>query len=177
MKTSIRLNLLSLSVCLGVVDAVVQLEFARQAGSLAELAGRDSASASLVKSDFLWVVNATVGTPGQQVSLLISPSVADTWVPDATSSYCDESYYSNLYDDDEEEDNPTYCRWGSCKLTPFATTFAAFVLLVLTCSSQHLSIIDILGSQPEIPILQLRFSRWHLLNRGKWHRYSKSRWC
>lgn len=117
MKTSTRFNLLSFSTLVSLADALVQLEFSRQTGSLAKLASRDSTSAPISQGGIAWVVNATVGTPGQPLSLLISPSAPDTWVPDATSSYCDDSYFTSLYGDDygDLDEYMTYCKWGSCQ--------------------------------------------------------------
>ncbi|KAK2067222.1 hypothetical protein P8C59_000980 [Phyllachora maydis] len=42
--------------------------------------------APLLGADFAFVVNATVGTPGQPVLLLVAPSEYDTWLPDATAN-------------------------------------------------------------------------------------------
>jgi hypothetical protein len=72
----------------------------------------------LWSSDYVFVVNATIGTPGQNVGLIISPSTSDTWVPDATSSYCNYTVYSDYYynDDGDYVYNTTYtnfCPWGS----------------------------------------------------------------
>lgn len=120
MKTFTCLNLFLASICYGVVaHAHVQFEFGRRSGG-ARLVGRDSESAAISGGDFAFVVNATVGTPGQEVSLLLSPSVADTWVPDATASECDANYYSTYYSDYDYyygDDDPqlVYCHWGSCK--------------------------------------------------------------
>lgn len=64
-----------------------------------------------------YVVNATVGTPGQPVSLVLSSSSSDTWVLDAESSQCN-SYYSSYYssyDDDTYGSDDESCIWGSCK--------------------------------------------------------------
>lgn len=71
-----------------------------------------------------YVVNATVGTPGQPVSLVLSSTTSDTWVKDTRSSDCtySSSYYS-YYDDTSDSDNDySYstgdCIWGSCKSRP-----------------------------------------------------------
>ncbi|KAK0726761.1 aspartic peptidase domain-containing protein, partial [Lasiosphaeria miniovina] len=80
------------------------------------LTSRDTASTqtSLIGGELAFMVNATVGTPGQQISLIVSPSASDTWVPDATSSDCDPSYYSSYYGDDYNYTMPDpSCVWGS----------------------------------------------------------------
>lgn len=64
---------------------------------------------------YAWAVNVTVGTPGQPLSLLVSPSVGDTWVPDAETSECSPDwYYRNYYGYSGDYDIPSpQCHWGS----------------------------------------------------------------
>ncbi|KAK3331605.1 aspartic peptidase domain-containing protein [Cercophora scortea] len=73
-----------------------------------------SEAVSVVANEFTFVVNATVGTPGQPVLLKISPSAIDTWVPDA-NGFCDRRYYdSTEYDDTSYEYyRDPVCRWGA----------------------------------------------------------------
>lgn len=113
--------------CLSV-HAVVQLSFAKHKNDAREtLAGAarrsDSVSAGFSYQDATYVVNVTVGTPGQPVSLQISPSSSNTFVIDARSTQCTDSYYS--VDDDGDDSNGTdtlvtseYCLWGTCKSVP-----------------------------------------------------------
>ncbi|KAK3391831.1 aspartic peptidase domain-containing protein [Sordaria brevicollis] len=73
-------------------------------------------------SDFLvpYIIEVQVGTPLQKVSLLISTSMTDTWVPDGTSSLCDDQnpgYHDYYYDDEEESygsntGRVSRCVWG-----------------------------------------------------------------
>ena len=120
MRTSVRSNaLLSLfaylGFCLNVADGAVQFGFSRQPLPPKRLTGRDTFDESIQSQGYVFVVNATVGTPGQKFSLLLSPSGSDTWVPDATSSYCggDVSEEDDSFGSDDESTN--YCLWGSCK--------------------------------------------------------------
>jgi hypothetical protein len=67
-----------------------------------------------------YVVNATVGTPGQPVSLVLSSSTSQTWVKDTRSSDCTySSYYGSSYDSYDSDSPYTEstgdCIWGSCK--------------------------------------------------------------
>ena len=101
MKPTILYALISADLA----SAVVQLSFAKQAAhKYVKSSRRDNeVQAKLWWAEWTYVVNATVGTPGQPVSLIISPSASDTWVPDAHSYECTE------YEPDE------YCKWGTCK--------------------------------------------------------------
>lgn len=79
-------------------------------------------------SDFFvpYLIQVRVGTPPQRVSLLISPSMTDTWVPDGTSSYCDNQYsgYADYwYDDDEDYSSNSVqrCVWGSFNASQSST--------------------------------------------------------
>ncbi|KAK3940189.1 aspartic peptidase domain-containing protein [Diplogelasinospora grovesii] len=131
-NTNARFLFLSL-LCLvaAVVDiasAQVLLPFSRQsahslvAGPNSKRASSDEVS--LASSDYVYVVNATVGTPGQAVSLIISPSTADTWVPDANSEYCDPNYYTSSYRD-AQDTALAYCKWGSYNQTLSSTYLTA----------------------------------------------------
>lgn len=114
--------LASLSLGLGhLVGAQIHLPFSRQVRDLSKvLVGRDNnPSVASWGHDYVFLVNATVGTPGQALSLVLSPSATDTWVPDASSGYCnytvDYDYYYD-YDLDKYVYNNTYgslCLWGS----------------------------------------------------------------
>ncbi|KAK3681785.1 aspartic peptidase domain-containing protein [Podospora appendiculata] len=88
------------------------------------VSARDSSSSSetvsVVASDFTFVVNATVGTPGQPVLLKISPSAIDTWVPDA-DGYCDRDSYSADYGPDYVYMHDPVCRWGAYNISLSST--------------------------------------------------------
>lgn len=121
MKPSTRFSAFaSFSVCLfNVAQAQLHLPFSREVRNLPKtLLGRDSnPSLALWGGDYHYVVNASIGTPGQNVALVISPSSADTWVPDADSYYCNytasEYYYSAAGEYARNVTYATYCLWGS----------------------------------------------------------------
>lgn len=109
---------LSLWLIPGLVQAQLRLPFSRQIRDPSNVVvGRGSdPSLSLWGDGFVYVVNATVGTPGQDVALVVSSSVADTWVPDATSSYCNFTEAHGYNYQDGYKYNLTYssyCHWGS----------------------------------------------------------------
>lgn len=125
MKASLVLALLS--ACTQSVYAVVQFPFAKQGSPSPNVATKGlkprAVSRDFVLGGMTYLVNASIGTPGQPVSLVLSPSSSDTWVVDARSYYCE--YYSNYYgtyNDDGTYDSDGYytesedlCKWGSCK--------------------------------------------------------------
>ncbi|ROV93296.1 hypothetical protein VSDG_06847 [Cytospora chrysosperma] len=97
MKTSIRLALVGAFI--HAASAVVQFPFAKHANTghgSASSTTRRAVDTNLFWSDLTYVVNASIGTPGQTMSLVLSTSSSDTWVLDTRSDYC--AYYlsSNL---------------------------------------------------------------------------------
>lgn len=130
MKTSTLLPLVG--ACARLTSAAVQFSFTKQTGTglkAATVAKPRSTNANISYADVTYVVNATVGTPGQPVSLILSSSSSDTWVVDTRSDYCtytyygyddDDDYYGDDDDDDESDSNSTstttseYCIWGTC---------------------------------------------------------------
>ncbi|KAK4163890.1 aspartic peptidase domain-containing protein [Cladorrhinum sp. PSN259] len=100
----------------------------------------------LTSNVFAYVVKAAVGTPPQEVSLLVNPSYGDTWVPDANQAPCVGSsryrycsaYESRpeLYNPEDWADNsPTCvegyvrsagsCQWGSYNKSLSSTYLSA----------------------------------------------------
>lgn len=121
MKASTLLALTS--IYLRRAGAAVHLPFAKQKTSSHETTTdltRRSINAALSYSDAIYVVNVTVGTPGQPVSLQLSASSSDTWVVDARSTWCTStySYYGYGYEDDYNTTETQYCIWGTCKSAP-----------------------------------------------------------
>lgn len=128
MKASLALAWLG--TCAPSVHAVVHFPFAKHANPPHNVARGGSKPRALNEDFFLgamtYVVNATVGTPGQPVSLVLSPDSSDTWVVDARSEQC--TYYSDYYDsysdlgtddlDDDSTESLVSCIWGSCKSSP-----------------------------------------------------------
>lgn len=121
MKTSVFVALMG--VCSPFASAAVHLTYAKQQRSTTSSPAtgssrRGSVNENISYSDATYVVNVTVGTPGQAMTLELSTSSSDTFVIDARSSYC--TYDLNSYDDSEYGDLDTtnpYCIWGSCKFT------------------------------------------------------------
>lgn len=109
-----------LAACTQSAHAVVQFPFAKHRSPPQNVAKGGSKARALNTGFFqgamTYVVNATVGTPGQPVSLVLAPSSSDTWVVDARSSQCTyySTYYGTSYDGDTYPDDPA-CIWGSCK--------------------------------------------------------------
>lgn len=123
MKASLVLALLG--ACIQPALAVVQFPFARHGSTPHDLASRASEPRAVSQDFFLsaltYVVNVTVGTPGQPVSLVLSSSSSETWVLDTRGSKCTfesswsssdtDTYGSDLYYTESTEE----CIWGSCK--------------------------------------------------------------
>ncbi|ROV94965.1 hypothetical protein VMCG_08320 [Cytospora schulzeri] len=115
MKTYIRLALIGAFI--NAANAVVQFPFAKHANTEHESASstiRRAVSTDIFLGDMMYIVNASIGTPGQTVSLILSPSSSDTWVLDTRSQYC--AYYST-YDDEADDSTDisqtTDCVWGT----------------------------------------------------------------
>lgn len=123
MKASVPLALTSIFP--QIASAVVQFPFAKQKTRSYNNTGTDSTrrsiNAALSYLDSTYVVNVTVGTPGQPVSLQLSASSSDTWVVDARSEYCTYSYGYYGYEDDYNTTETQYCVWGTCKSGPGST--------------------------------------------------------
>ncbi|KAK4150869.1 aspartic peptidase domain-containing protein [Chaetomidium leptoderma] len=115
-----RFSTLALCAALGAATAAaaqhVLLPFS-QRNDAATLAVRASEQAALKSSEYAYVVDVAVGTPAQKLSLLISPSTGDTWVPDANTVQCSPEWYygSQGYYDyyDDSEIPAAICHWGS----------------------------------------------------------------
>lgn len=123
MKTLTLLALAS-GLYIQASHAAVQFSFAKQKiGGHEDVLGStrrsDTIKPSLAYRDATYVVDVTVGTPGQPVSLQLSPSASNTFVIDRRSDWCTVSYYYSSYDDEDIDDSDTneseYCPWGTCK--------------------------------------------------------------
>lgn len=119
MKKFVLLALASAFLHIEIASAAVQLSFAKQKESTSthatatDRSARRAANADLSYEAATYVVNVTVGTPGQPVSLQISSSASNTWVVDARSSWC--TYSTYVYNEDEYTDSSAYCPWGTCE--------------------------------------------------------------
>lgn len=131
MNMALHTRLSTVAICiLGASTAAAQhllLPFSQHSNipAASKLSARASSDAiGLSSSQYAYVVNVSVGTPAQKLSLLISPSTGDTWVPDANTLDCSPDWYyrrayGSSYDDDPEYyyddlDIPDpECKWGS----------------------------------------------------------------
>ncbi|KAK4443765.1 putative aspartic protease [Podospora aff. communis PSN243] len=73
-----------------------------------------AAEIPVAASGHVFVVNATVGTPGQPVSLLLSTSSPHTWVPRADVMPCQTRYDPRIgfYPSDSTDGSNSACAWG-----------------------------------------------------------------
>lgn len=130
MKTAAILLALFSAQCT-MVGAQLQLKFGKQRGqTTAAAAARRS---NTMKADLFWaeltyVVNATVGTPGQDVSLILATSSYDTWVVDARSYYCSYTPSDSSIPSSTSISSTKYCEWGSCKSSSMSSIATPFPL-------------------------------------------------
>lgn len=116
-----RFSLSTLAVGLigaATAAAHVLLPFSNPHGRVSNLSPRvDSEQLSLKSAEYPYLIDVSVGTPPQKLSLVVSPSSGLTWVPDASTTTCSpDLYYRKYYDDDygiDYEIPPSYCPWGS----------------------------------------------------------------
>ncbi|OHF02499.1 aspartic proteinase [Colletotrichum orchidophilum] len=121
MRTS---ALFALGGCAVAVSAQVHLPFSHQpqlkaisnAKARRDTANRRSVSVTDVYvTDWNYLVNASIGTPPQDVSLRLSVQAEKTWVPNA--EYCDYYNYSDYYDSDSSRSayylDSYSCRYGA----------------------------------------------------------------
>lgn len=113
-----------------IANAHVLLPFSRHEGTTAhQLSARaDSSAISTFSNSFAYMVNASIGTPPQQVSMLISPSIGDTLVPSASASMCRTQFNyrdCDIYKPYKRLDGTTYyprtydpTEWGDAPGTP-----------------------------------------------------------
>ncbi|AEO68614.1 uncharacterized protein THITE_2118191 [Thermothielavioides terrestris NRRL 8126] len=105
----------------------VLLPFVRH-GGVAAAPGLSPRAASeqvgLVSSEYAFLADVSVGTPPQNLSLVISPSAGDTWVPDANTVECSPEWYYARYS--HATDVPaSRCNWGSFNKTRSSTYLPA----------------------------------------------------
>ncbi|KAJ4397567.1 hypothetical protein N0V93_001798 [Gnomoniopsis smithogilvyi] len=114
MKASILLTLVGATS--HFARAAVHLTYAKEqrSNTPSTTANRRSiVNANISYNYATYVVNITVGTPGQAMTLELSTSSAETFVIDARSSYCT---YDTDYEDSDEGNSYTtnsYCIWGT----------------------------------------------------------------
>lgn len=95
-------------------SAAVHLSYSKQQRSNGPSTGssRRSINSNISYNEATYVVNVTVGTPGQAMTLELSTSSSDTWVMDSRSSEC---AYSDYDYSDTYNTNITFCKSGTCK--------------------------------------------------------------
>lgn len=91
----------------------VLLRFAAVCCFLAASAASAYVSVPIVASGHVFVVNVTVGTPAQPLSLLLSPSSPHTWVPGAGAMPCMTGYDSLSLFHAPDDISGSACRWGA----------------------------------------------------------------
>ncbi|KAK2009750.1 acid protease [Colletotrichum eremochloae] len=127
--------LFAAAACAAVASAQVRLPFARRAGSIAAADGsaaksqapRDGRSVprlELWADDWNYLVNVSVGTPPQQMSLRLAVQAGPSWVPDI--QYCD--HVSSYYQDDATRDEDAAPR-GQSFGAIFANDFVSGALI------------------------------------------------
>ncbi len=85
-----------------------------QHNDIPSLSPRASEQATLKSSEYAYLVEASVGTPAQKLSLVISPSSGHTWVPDANTYECSPEWYYGQYRSSSSFKIPaSECKWGS----------------------------------------------------------------
>lgn len=118
---ALRFSTLAIGALLASAAAQhVLLPFA-QRSDIPTLSARASEQVSLKSAEYAYVVDVEVGTPAQQLSLLISSTTGHTWVPDTNTIECSPRwYYVDRYDYYEDydyeylDDIPdSLCKWGS----------------------------------------------------------------
>jgi len=94
-------------------SAHLLLPFSRERNTARATDG--TAELPLAASGHVFVVNATVGTPGQPVSLLLSPSSPHTWVPKSDVMPCMTRFDSliGFYSSDSLDGLNSACAWGT----------------------------------------------------------------
>ncbi|KAK1992634.1 acid protease [Colletotrichum falcatum] len=115
--------LLAAAACAAVASAQVRLPFARREDSIAAAAaagtespaapGRDRRSVPALDiwaNGWNYLVNVSVGTPPQQMSMRLAVQVGPSWVPDA--KYCGKSSHRGGADD-AHRDEYAACRYGA----------------------------------------------------------------
>ncbi len=95
-----------------IVAQHVLLPFS-QHHDLPGLSPRASEQATLKSSEYAYLVDASVGTPAQNLSLVISPSSGHTWVPDANTFECSPEWYYGRYSSSSFKIPASECKWGS----------------------------------------------------------------
>ncbi|KAK0750292.1 aspartic peptidase domain-containing protein, partial [Schizothecium vesticola] len=110
------------SLFFALASAHVLVPFSRQRNPvLPRSAEAGSPQVPVAASGHVFVVNVTVGTPPQPLSLLLAPSSPHTWVPQADAMPCLTGYEA-LAGFSPDDGSTTACRWGALDVPKSSTT-------------------------------------------------------
>ncbi|KAK1833508.1 putative aspartic protease [Podospora conica] len=111
------------SLFAALASAHVLVPFSRQRNHavLPRSADANSHLVPVAASGHVFVVNVTVGTPPQPLSLLLAPSSPHTWVPQADAMPC-LTGYDALAGFSPDDGSTTACRWGALDVPKSSTT-------------------------------------------------------
>lgn len=79
----------------------------------------------MAASGHTFVVNVTVGTPAQPLSLLLSPNSPNTWLPDAGAMPCSTGFDSLSGFHPSDDKSGSACRWGAFSASDSSTARTA----------------------------------------------------
>lgn len=107
-----------------LVSAHVLVPFSRQRNPVVLPRSPEAATSHQVPvaaAGHVFVVNVTVGTPPQPLSLLLAPSSPHTWVPQSDAMPC-LTGYDALAGFSPDDGSTTACRWGALDVPKSSTT-------------------------------------------------------
>lgn len=104
--------------------AHILVPFSRERNIASRSADGTPASVPIVASGHVFVVNVTVGTPPQSLSLLLSPSSPHTWVPKAEVMSC-LTGFDSLSGFHSSDASGSACKWGSFSQSKSSTARTA----------------------------------------------------
>lgn len=112
------------SLFAALASAHVLVPFSRQRNPVVLPRSAEAASSHQVPvaaAGHVFVVNVTVGTPPQPLSLLLAPSSPHTWVPQSDAMPC-LTGYDALAGFSPDDGSTTACRWGALDVPKSSTT-------------------------------------------------------
>lgn len=111
------------SLFAALASAHVLVPFSRQRNPVVLPRSAEAAShqVPVAAAGHVFVVNVTVGTPPQPLSLLLAPSSPHTWVPQSDAMPC-LTGYDALAGFSPDDGSTTACRWGALDVPKSSTT-------------------------------------------------------
>jgi hypothetical protein len=85
---ALRFSTLAIGALLASAAAQHVLLPFSQRSDVPGLSARASEQTSLKSAEYTYLVEVEVGTPAQKLTLLVSPTTVDTWVPDSITIEC-----------------------------------------------------------------------------------------